>query len=285
MVALIVSWLHPRRILAVTGNGSTALTTAKATRSRSGQSLRSADPPCLQTTLLTGHPKFRSMKSGSTQSRTAFAASAIRCGSAPNNWTPTGRSSARKVQHLSRVLVAVQYAIRGDKFGHQHVRALLLAKPAKNRVRNSRHRREVKRTRVVKPRKHRRGSTLPAFEARANRVHGVGVPMKAYRTRKSVGLTQVPAVTRALHRHCSGWRVPDWRCHQRIDFLLHRVELIQPEPWIHDYKDLASLGVFVNKYSLLRTFPGIYLLQCFLSLEHDRQNVAGIQMLRQILLQ
>ncbi len=65
-----------------------------------------------------------------------------------------------KIQHLSRVLVAVQYAIRRDKFGHQHVRALLLAKPAKDRVRYSRHRREVKRTRVVKPGKHRRGSTF-----------------------------------------------------------------------------------------------------------------------------
>src|SRR5271157_721817 len=80
------------------------------------------------------------------------------------------------------------------------------------------------------------------------------------------------------------WRLA-WRCHQQRDFLLHQVELIQPEPWIHDYKDLASLGVLVNKYSLLRTFPGIYLLQCFFSLEHDRQNVARIHMLRQILLQ
>src|SRR5271157_4613367 len=75
-----------------------------------------------------------------------------------------------KVQHLSRVLVAVQYAVSGDKFGHQHIRALLLAKPTKNRVRNPSHRREVKRMRVVKPRKHLRVSTLPAFGIRANLV-------------------------------------------------------------------------------------------------------------------
>jgi hypothetical protein len=75
-----------------------------------------------------------------------------------------------KVQHFSGVLVAVQYAVSRDKFGHQHIRALFLAKPTKNRVRNPSHRREVKRTCVVKPRKHRRGSILPAFGIRANLV-------------------------------------------------------------------------------------------------------------------
>jgi len=73
-----------------------------------------------------------------------------------------------KVQHLSGVLVALQYAVSGDKFGHQHIRALLLAKPTKNSVRNPSHRREVKRMRVVKPGKHRRVSILPAFGIRAN---------------------------------------------------------------------------------------------------------------------
>src|ERR1700730_3326545 len=101
-IALMEEASQPRRILAVTGTGSSACTTREATRSRRGQSRRRAEPPWRQTTLLTGQPKFRSMKSGCTQSTTALAASAIFSGSAPKSWTPIGRSSGRN-DTISRV--------------------------------------------------------------------------------------------------------------------------------------------------------------------------------------
>src|SRR5580704_8053955 len=59
-----------------------------------------------------------------------------------------------KTEHLPRALVPMQNTIRRDKFGDQHVRPLLLAKPAKNRVCHARHRREVKGTHLVEPGKH-----------------------------------------------------------------------------------------------------------------------------------
>src|SRR5271157_1866912 len=126
-----------------------------------------------------------------------------------------------KVQHLSRVLVAVQYAVRGDKFGHQHIRALLLAKPTKNRVCNSCHRREVKRMHVVKPRKHRRGSILPAFGIRANPVP-VGTSYSGRRKRSS-SLCRFDTKRKKQRKLATTsqrlweprpWRLA-WRCHQQ----------------------------------------------------------------------
>lgn len=93
--ALMDSWSQPTRIFAVTGTWSpTALDTPSATLARSGQSLRSDEPPFLETTLLTGHPKLMSMKSGCFQSIIFLAASPMRTPSAPKIWIPSGRCSS-----------------------------------------------------------------------------------------------------------------------------------------------------------------------------------------------
>jgi branched-subunit amino acid ABC-type transport system permease component len=93
-----VPWVHT----AVFAIGATALTTACATRPKVGQSLSKAEPPFFATTLLTGQPKFRSMKSGRTQSITCFAASAMCSALPPKSWTPIGRSHSSKSRY-SRV--------------------------------------------------------------------------------------------------------------------------------------------------------------------------------------
>jgi hypothetical protein len=101
VVAFTLAASHPMRILAVTGCGATARTTARATFSSSGQSRSSDEPPFLLTTLLTGQPKFRSMKSGCFHSITMRAASPRWPGSAPKSCTPSGRSASQNSRYSS----------------------------------------------------------------------------------------------------------------------------------------------------------------------------------------
>ena len=99
--ALTVAALQPMRIFAVTGTGAHARTTARAIFSKSGQSRRIDEPPFFETTLFTGQPKFRSMKSGCFQSMTMRAASPRCSGSAPNSCTPSGRSASTNSRYSS----------------------------------------------------------------------------------------------------------------------------------------------------------------------------------------
>ena len=92
---------QPVRIFAVTGSGETARTTAEAMAARRVPSRRREDPPFLQTTLLTGQPKLRSMKSGCFQSTTEVAPRASCSGSPPKSWTPRGCSSGVKSTNCS----------------------------------------------------------------------------------------------------------------------------------------------------------------------------------------
>src|SRR6202035_721883 len=59
-----------------------------------------------------------------------------------------------KIEHLARVFISMQNTIRGDKLGHQYVRPLLFAESPEYRIRDPRHRSEVKRTHMIEPGKH-----------------------------------------------------------------------------------------------------------------------------------
>ena len=85
---------QPIRILTVTGSG-VAATTAATTASMRPGSASSAEPALRSTTLRTGQPRSRSMRSGS-RSVTRRAASAMTPGSEPHSWIPNGRSSGVK---------------------------------------------------------------------------------------------------------------------------------------------------------------------------------------------
>ena len=97
---------QPILILAVTGTRSPTLAaTDPATSASRGQSFSSEDPPFLETTFLTGHPKLRSIKSGCFQSIILWAASAMRFPLAPKSWTPTGLCPSSNSVYL-RVLLS-----------------------------------------------------------------------------------------------------------------------------------------------------------------------------------
>ena len=151
--ALIESVSQPIRILAVTGNGATARTTAVATAASVGQSLSRAEPPFFATTLLTGQPKFRSIKSGRTQSTTCFAASAICPAFPPKSCTPIGRSHSSKSRYSRlSVLALPKDAFRPKRIRHENIRAPLFAELPEDLVRHPRHGRQVKRrARIGKP--------------------------------------------------------------------------------------------------------------------------------------
>ncbi len=105
-------------VFAVTGTGATARTTARATRSSNGQSRSRDEPPFFETTLFTGQPKFRSMKSGRFHS-TIIRAASPKCPDRRQKSHPQRPLCFLKFEVFERALVLPKHAFRGNEFRHQ----------------------------------------------------------------------------------------------------------------------------------------------------------------------
>ncbi len=157
LTALTVASSQPVRILAVTGKGATALTTASATLPNVGQSLSRAEPPFFATTLFTGQPKFRSMKSGCTHSTTGSRGLRHVFRVATEKLDTDRSFDFVEVEVAAGPGIAPEDAFRGDELCHQNIGAVLLAELPENFIRDAGHRGEVEReTPVGKPGKHGR---------------------------------------------------------------------------------------------------------------------------------